>query len=101
MKRGAKSVPKATARPAALFAAALVFLGTPAFAGGGAQGAPQGAPQSGRNSLSVLVYITGMLAGSPPYELMAAGAESFAAAHKEVTVKVYEAGFTRPNERNS
>ncbi|GHV88504.1 BMP family ABC transporter substrate-binding protein [Spirochaetia bacterium] len=46
-------------------------------------------------SLSVLVYITGVAAGSPTYELLAAGAESFAARHSKVTVKVYEAGFNQ------
>jgi simple sugar transport system substrate-binding protein len=46
-------------------------------------------------SFSVLVYITGMVAGSPPYELMVQGAESFAASHGNVTVKVYEAGFNQ------
>ncbi|MDR2247225.1 MAG: BMP family ABC transporter substrate-binding protein [Treponema sp.] len=85
----------AAARQAALLAAALVFLGTPAFAGGAAQGAAQGGgPQDGA-SLSVLVYIAGMLAGSPPYEMLAAGAERFAAAHPGVRVKVYEAGFNQ------
>ncbi|MDR2071684.1 MAG: BMP family ABC transporter substrate-binding protein [Treponema sp.] len=93
MKSKTKPVLNVKAGPAVLLAAALVLLGMPAFA----RGAPQsGSPQSGgRNSLSVLVYITGMLAGSPPYELMAAGAESFAAAHEGVTVKVYEAGFNQ------
>lgn len=46
-------------------------------------------------NLSVLVYITGMVAGSPPYEHLKAGAESFAASHSGVTVKVYEAGFNQ------
>ncbi|MDR0877658.1 MAG: BMP family ABC transporter substrate-binding protein [Treponema sp.] len=47
------------------------------------------------NHLSVLVYITGVTAGSPTYELLAAGAENFAASHDNVTVKVYEAGFNQ------
>jgi simple sugar transport system substrate-binding protein len=47
------------------------------------------------SALSVLVYITGVTAGSPPYEMLAAGAESFAAAHDNVTVKIYEAGFNQ------
>ncbi len=45
--------------------------------------------------ISILVYITGVTDGSPPYEEMVAGAEEFAAAHDEVTVKVYEAGFNQ------
>jgi simple sugar transport system substrate-binding protein len=43
----------------------------------------------------VLVYITGMVAGSPPYEMLARGAETFAQSHSNVTVKVYEAGFNQ------
>ncbi|MDR1240250.1 MAG: BMP family ABC transporter substrate-binding protein [Treponema sp.] len=46
-------------------------------------------------SLSVLVYITGVTAGSPPYEMLAAGAEDFALAHDNVRVKIYEAGFNQ------
>jgi simple sugar transport system substrate-binding protein len=47
------------------------------------------------SSLSILVYITGVTAGSPTYEMLAAGAESFAAAHDNVRVKIYEAGFNQ------
>jgi simple sugar transport system substrate-binding protein len=47
------------------------------------------------DSFSVLVYITGMTAGSPIYELMAQGAENFAASRSNVTVKIYEAGFNQ------
>jgi simple sugar transport system substrate-binding protein len=46
-------------------------------------------------SLSVLVFITGVLAGSPPYQAMANGAEEFAENHANVSVKVYEAGFNQ------
>jgi simple sugar transport system substrate-binding protein len=73
-------------------AAAWLFLVTPAFAGGSRQ---SGAEKPAAQNLSVLVYITGMVAGSPPYELLAAGAGSFAASHEGVTVKVYEAGFNQ------
>jgi simple sugar transport system substrate-binding protein len=55
--------------------------------GGGAAGTP--------SSLSVLVYITGVTAGSPSYEMLAAGAEEFAKEHSGVRVKVYEAGFNQ------
>ena len=47
------------------------------------------------DKLSVLVYITGVAAGSPTYELMAQGAEEFAGEHDGVTVKIYEAGFNQ------
>jgi simple sugar transport system substrate-binding protein len=43
----------------------------------------------------VLVYITGVVAGSPPYELLAAGAQEFASARDNVQVRVYEAGFNQ------
>jgi simple sugar transport system substrate-binding protein len=43
----------------------------------------------------VLVYITGVVAGSPTYELLAAGAQEFAASHSNVAVKIYEAGFNQ------
>ncbi|MDT4761100.1 BMP family ABC transporter substrate-binding protein [Sphaerochaeta sp. PS] len=46
-------------------------------------------------SLSVLVYITGVTAGSPPYTALAEGATKFAAEHETVSVKVYEAGFNQ------
>jgi simple sugar transport system substrate-binding protein len=49
----------------------------------------------GEARLSVLVYITGVTAGSPSYEMLAAGAEEFAAGHPAVRVKVYEAGFNQ------
>jgi simple sugar transport system substrate-binding protein len=51
---------------------------------------------SGRGTvLSVLVYVTGVVAESPTYELLAAGAEGFARSHEGVRVKVYEAGFNQ------
>jgi simple sugar transport system substrate-binding protein len=97
MKSEMKSAWKMTAEKAVFLAAVLAFFAAPAFAGGAFHsGAKNGSPRDGqKNSLSVLVYITGMLAGSPPYELLAAGAESFAAAHEGVRVKVYEAGFNQ------
>jgi len=45
--------------------------------------------------LSVLVFITGVIAGSPPYELMAEGANEFAKKHSNVNVKIYEAGVNQ------
>jgi len=49
----------------------------------------------GQKELSVLVFITGVTAGSVPYELMAQGALEFASANPNVTVKIYEAGFNQ------
>jgi len=46
-------------------------------------------------AVSVLVYITGVTAGSPTYEMLAAGALEFAAEHNNVVVKIYEAGFNQ------
>ncbi len=46
-------------------------------------------------SLSILVYITGVTAGSPPYTALAEGATEFASENQNVTVKVYEAGFNQ------
>jgi len=46
-------------------------------------------------SLSILVYITGVTAGSPPYTALAEGATEFAAENQNITVKVYEAGFNQ------
>jgi len=47
-------------------------------------------------TLSVLVFITGVVAGSPTYEMLAEGASEFAAefsAENNITVRVYESGF--------
>jgi simple sugar transport system substrate-binding protein len=44
---------------------------------------------------SILVYITGVIAGSPTYELMATGADEFAQARNNVKVMIYEAGFNQ------
>ncbi|MDR0449680.1 MAG: BMP family ABC transporter substrate-binding protein [Treponema sp.] len=68
----------------------ILFLGSSLFAAGAREARTE--PSS---SLSVLVYITGMVAGSPSYEMLARGAEAFAQSHSNVTVKVYEAGFNQ------
>jgi simple sugar transport system substrate-binding protein len=75
---------------AGMTGALILLMGTPVFGLGSREKAAEGT-----GSLSVLVYITGVVAGSPTYELLAAGAESFAAQHSNVTVKVYEAGFNQ------
>jgi len=59
----------------------------------GASGAPESEIQD--DDFSILVYITGVTAGSPPYETMVEGAEQFAQSHENVSVKVYEAGFNQ------
>ena len=46
-------------------------------------------------TISVLVYITGVTAGSPSYEMLAAGAQQFAEENNNVTIKIYEAGFNQ------
>jgi len=57
---------------------------------------PKNSAASGQGKpFSVLVYITGVVAGSPPYEMLAAGAQEFADEHANVTVKIYEAGFNQ------
>jgi simple sugar transport system substrate-binding protein len=55
---------------------------------------PAAQPEQGK-PLSVLVYITGVLAGSPSYEMLAAGVQEFAGENNNVTVKIYEAGFNQ------
>jgi simple sugar transport system substrate-binding protein len=67
-------------------ALSVLLLSTPLYAKGSADNS---------SKLSVLVYITGMLAGSPTYQELAAGARNFAASHTGVSVKVYEAGFNQ------
>jgi simple sugar transport system substrate-binding protein len=56
---------------------------------------PKEQPQTGQNKLSVLVYITGVVAGSPTYEMLAHGAQEFAETHDNVKIKIYEAGFNQ------
>jgi len=51
--------------------------------------------KTARTDLSVLVFITGVVAGSPTYEMMSEGALQFAQAHPGVSVKVYEAGINQ------
>ena len=45
-----------------------------------------------RSELSVLVFITGIIAGSPTYEMLAEGALEFAQMNPHVQIKIYEAG---------
>ena len=48
-----------------------------------------------RDNLSVLVFITGVIAGSPTYEMMAEGALEFQKSHSKASVKIYEAGMNQ------
>ena len=71
----------------------IIFLLIPVFLASGC--ARKTAPLQNDTELSVLVFITGVTAGSPTYELMAQGALEFAAANPNVNVKIYEAGFNQ------
>ncbi|MDD2232542.1 MAG: BMP family ABC transporter substrate-binding protein [Sphaerochaetaceae bacterium] len=44
---------------------------------------------------SVLVYVTGVTAGSPSYELMVQGAQDFAADNPDAQLKIYESGYNQ------
>jgi len=48
-----------------------------------------------KEGMSVLVYVTGVTAGSPTYEMMVEGANDFAEGKENVKIKVYEAGFNQ------
>jgi len=45
--------------------------------------------------VSVLVFITGVIAGSPAYEMMAEGALEFLQANDKINIKIYEAGMNQ------
>lgn len=47
------------------------------------------------NSISILVYITGVVAGSPPYQALSDGANAAALLYDNLKVKIYEAGFNQ------
>jgi len=52
--------------------------------------------QQAEKKMSILVFITGVTAGSPTYELLADGAMEFTVENKNaVNVKIYEAGFNQ------
>jgi simple sugar transport system substrate-binding protein len=52
-------------------------------------------PETAGKGFEVLVFVTGVLSGSPTYELMAEGALEFAALNSNVNIKIYEAGFNQ------
>ncbi len=47
------------------------------------------------DDLSVVVFIPGVVAGSPPYEALVRGAEQTAQQNDNLSVRVYEAGFNQ------
>ncbi len=47
------------------------------------------------DSISILVYITGVVAGSPPYQALFDGANAATNMYDNLKVKVYEAGFNQ------
>ena len=47
------------------------------------------------DTISILVYITGVVAGSPPYETLVEGVNEAALLYDNVQVKVYESGFNQ------
>ena len=54
-----------------------------------------GCTKKNKSGISVLVFITGVIAGSPTYEMMAEAALDFEKNNKNVTVKIYEAGINQ------
>jgi simple sugar transport system substrate-binding protein len=54
-----------------------------------------GCKNNKKDDLSVLVFITGVIAGSPTYELMADGANEFAKNNQKINIKIYEAGMNQ------
>ena len=75
-----------------LLSLALTLLFTQSLFASGARSVTQTQAPA---ALSVLIYITGVVAGSPPYESLVQGAQDFAATHDGVTIKVYEAQFNQ------
>jgi len=47
------------------------------------------------DTLSVLIFIPGMVAGSPLYEMMVEGALEFARENDGIDIRIYEAGFNQ------
>ncbi len=61
----------------------------PIFAGGNKEASTQS------DDFSVLVYISGNLAGSPPYQKLNDGAIEFSKKYSNVKIKTYEAGYNQ------
>lgn len=60
-----------------------------------ANGKKEEAVQNQNKDFSILVYISGNLAGSPPYQKLNDGALEFATKHENIKVKTYEAGYNQ------
>jgi len=75
----------------ALFAAISIFLVL------ALPGCNRGAGTGGENggTISVLVFIPGVVAGSPTYEMMVDGVMDYAGENDRIEVRVYEAGFNQ------
>lgn len=67
----------------------ILIIALPLFAGGNKE------EVTNNNELSILVYISGNLAGSPPYQKLNDGAIKFAKEHENVKIKTYEAGYNQ------
>jgi simple sugar transport system substrate-binding protein len=59
-----------------------------------------GCKNNKKEELSILVFITGVIAGSPPYELMAEGALEFSRNNPGINIKIYEAGMNQGEWEN-
>jgi simple sugar transport system substrate-binding protein len=94
MRNKSETKARGTGPKMVLFLLLAAFASANLFAGG-RKAAGAAAENTDAGKLSVLVYITGMVAGSPSYEMLAEGVEAFAQSHSNVTVKVYEAGFNQ------
>ena len=69
-----------------LFLAALLLLLLPGC---------ERSERQGDDTLSVLIFIPGMVAGSPTYEMMVEGALEFARENDGIYIRIYEAGFNQ------
>jgi len=71
------------------FTLILIFMVFFAF---GCEGKKSAKP---KEDLSALIFITGVIAGSPTYELLAQGALEFAKNNPKANIKIYEAGVNQ------
>ncbi|MGD1823253.1 MAG: BMP family ABC transporter substrate-binding protein [Pleomorphochaeta sp.] len=67
----------------------LLLILSPIYAGGSKE------TQEVNDNLSILVFISGNLAGSAPYQKLNNGALEFAKKHDNVKIKTYEAGYNQ------
>jgi len=69
-----------------------LILITLIFLASGCEGRKSAKP---KEDLSALIFITGVIAGSPTYELLAQGALEFARQNPKANIKIYEAGVNQ------